>query len=105
MDPEGEFNLEDMTEDEKDQLIIRLGMAYNSKLLLAADLYNCMTILSAEIANGNVLGQRGETMSSVHTRMEIILAMCLPMFGIDMEQVKTDSVFEDIISQLEDDNE
>lgn len=102
MDIEGETSFDDLDDDEKREFAERLALAYNSKLSLAADFYNCILFWSAELANGNVLGKRTEVMSSIHNRMEMILAMSLPAFGLDEEQMKTDSQFEDIISQLDD---
>ena len=98
--PEG-YSLGDMTEDEKDALILKLSLAYNEQLINVAALHDSFSVLSQHLDMGDVFGKRGETMRDLSHRMKIIGHIIRQWLGIDLKQMQVDADFEDLVRDLE----
>lgn len=98
-DEEG-YDLDSMSEEDKDKLILALTAAYNTTLDLSVTLSNAMAILSRELLEGDVLGKRAETMRFVGIKMAVMNQYAVTMIGVDVEQVEADAKFEEIIRDL-----
>lgn len=105
--PEGGYNLADMSEEEKDEAIKTLGMAYNEALSTGATLHNALTVLAGRLMQGDALGKRAVTMRDTAFRMTLIASMALPnLVGEDgIEQMHIDHQFEELTSDFDKDEE
>lgn len=101
MDDEEGFDLGEMTEEQKDQLIMSLSDAYNTTLELSVTLSNGMALLSRELMQGDVMGKRTETIRFVAVKMAVLNQYAVSMMGVDVAQVEADAKFEEIIRDLD----
>lgn len=99
-DPEG-YNLEDMAEEQKDQLILQLANEYNASLALNVELHNAMTRVAAFMVDNNRFRYRDRVIKDAAVRLSMIAAITRLRLGIDMEQQRTNDTFEDIVAGLD----
>jgi hypothetical protein len=100
-----EFDLEQLSEDEKDELIISLAEKLNKTYAVAASLFNALQAFRGRLEEYDVFGKRGAVMRDTAWRMLIICNLSLSALDIDIEQLEADAEFERITAHLEDDDE
>lgn len=99
----GSFNLSEMSEDEKDNLILRISEEYNQAITVGVSLHNSLVVLAAQLSSGDVLGRRGAYMRDVSRRMATIAAMAMPYLVTEegYERMATDAAFSEIVGNLD----
>lgn len=102
--PDGYF-LDDMSEEEKDQLIVELSNAYNEQLALSVGLYNTLIIAANHLDVGDTFGHRGEVMRDTSRVLKMVAALSLHHIDFDIDQSVVDSAFADIVANLGDPEE
>lgn len=95
------YNLDEMLEDEKDELILDLIARYNSAYSSGAGMFNAMQTLAARLQDGTSLFRRKHLMQDTAARMGLISRLCLPGLGVDLEQLAADAEFDRITADLE----
>lgn len=100
-----DFDLSEMSEDEKNAAILLLADKYNGAMTAAATMFNAMQILSSRAEDQNQFGQRSKVIKDLAYRMRLIAHLQLPVMGIDLEQMQADLEFERLTAQLEEDDE
>ena len=95
------YALSQMSEEQKDEMLIGLISQQEATLGLAIEQHNAFQILAASLSDGDTFGKRGETMRSVAFRMQIVVAIVRKNLGVDDAQIETDSAFDDIVSRLD----
>lgn len=99
-DPRG-YSLEDMTEEQKDQLIVQLANSHDTLLVMAVSQHNAMLTIAQYLVDHNVLGMRKHAILEVAWRLSTVAEICRTHLGIDAEQQKTNDTFEDIVAGLD----
>lgn len=99
-DAEG-YDLESMSEDDKDRLIMALSEAYNTTLDLSVTLSNAMAILSSGLIEDNRFGRREALIKLTAIKMAVLNQYAVTTLGIDVAQMETDAKFEDIVRDLD----
>lgn len=102
---EEEYNLDEMSEDDKDELIANLSDRYNSTYISAATMYNALIILGSRLSEEYSIFKRRDVMQDTAVRMILIAQSSLAGLGVDLEQLEMDAQFENITAQLEEDDE
>ncbi len=98
---EEEFNLAEMPEEQKDQLIISLSEAYNELLVTVGGLYNMSVVGAEALLSGDVFGMRGETMRRIARKLQVVAALSLMRMTVDDNgQADVDASFNDIVSRI-----
>ena len=99
-----EYNLSEMTEDEKDELIKELAYEVNSTSAARGALHNAIVDFAFDLNENNKFGSRKHTIDSVSARMMIVAQVSLLMQGVDIgerkEQAEVDQAFEDLARRL-----
>lgn len=95
------YNLSQMTEDEKNELIIKLTAAYNEQQVATVSLYNAMVVLAQVLMANDVLGRRAKVMRLVAGRMAMVARLTLQHIGWDVKEEQVDSTFETIVAGLD----
>lgn len=103
-DYEDNYNLEEMGEDEKDQLILKLVSDLNRTHIIAVGLHNSMIDFALELGSGDTLGKRGQTMRSVAFQCMLMSQVVRGVLTIDERKSETDSAFDDIVSRFDSDD-
>lgn len=99
----GSFDLNEMSEDEKDDLILQISEEYNQAITIGVSLHNSLVVLAARLSDGDVLGKRGPYMRDVAHRMATIAAMAMPHLVTEegYERMTTDAAFSEIVENLD----
>lgn len=98
-----EYNLGDMTEDQKDELIQTLAQNFNTMSVVAISLHNAVEVLAGQLIRDDAFGTRASGMRDAVKRMRMVAAIARMGMGLDEAQLQADAEFEDIISRLEED--
>lgn len=100
---EESYNLDEMDDADKNELILRLSDDLSTTNIVAIGLHNAMISLSTGLLHGDVLGSRARTMRSIALRMALVAAASKITLQTDWAQASEDAVFDDIVSRLEGD--
>lgn len=95
------YNLNEMSDEEKNALIVKLADAYTEQQVATVSLYNAMVVLAQVLMANDVLGRRAKVMRLVAGRMTMVARLTLQHIGWDVKQDRVDSTFEDIVSGLD----
>lgn len=94
-----EFDLEELSEDEKDELIISLAGKLNHTFMVTATLFNTMSEFRLRLLAYDKFGKRGAILRDSAWRMGIVLDNTLSALDIDVDQLQADAEFERIIDE------
>lgn len=105
MDYDKEYDLSEMSDEEKHKLIFDLASELNKYRTLAAEYHDGFIHFAHYLADGNVLGKRRETMDNASLGMMLTATMSTCLFDLDdkdLEQIQVDVTFDDIVDRFED---
>lgn len=96
------YNLGEMSEEQKDALIMSLARQYNTMSAVSVSLHNSLETLAAHLLEADTFGSRSAGIRTTATRMRIIASIARAAMGIDEEQIALNAEFEDLISRMDD---
>ena len=98
--PDG-YDPDEMSEEEKDQLILDLGSAYNRTIAVAVGMHNSMVLLSGELSAKTPLLRRKRTMDRAASALAVTAGVSRLMLGLDEAEDNTNSEFDSIVAGLD----
>ena len=100
-----EYNLSDMSDEEKNELIFTLSDQLNTTHAVMATLFNAMQAFRHRLMAFDVFGKRGAIIRDTEWRMRIILGSALASLDVDVEQLEADAEFERMTADLDMDDD
>ena len=100
-----EYNLSDMSDEEKNELIFTLSDQLNTTHAVMATLFNAMQAFRHRLMAFDVFGKRAAIIRDTEWRMRIILGSALASLDVDVEQLEADAEFERMTADLDVDDD